>query len=126
MEATDHIKEFKTFFEEHVDTQRESIKKDMQERSEFLREYPLERMKVLTAEEYCLGTERSKDSLCYQLEFGKYKHTGFGIGGGSAKKFGVYYNKNEHCYKRGSDVIEDIDIFWPQFRDEVCRFILNP
>ena len=125
MEAAEHIKEFKIFFEEHVGTQSESIKRDKQERTEFLSEYPLDRLKAITAEEYCLGTEQSKDSLCYQLEFGKYKHTGFGIGGGSAKKFGVYYNKNEHCYKRGSDVIEDIGAFWPQFRDEVCRFIID-
>jgi len=125
MEASARIEEFKAFFEKHIDSQRDSIEKEKQERDEFLKEYPLERMKSITAEEYCLGTEHSKDSLCYLLEFGKYKHTGFGIGGSSARKFGVYYSKSEKSYKRGAEVIEDIDSFWPQFRGEVYRFLTD-
>ena len=83
-----------------MDTQSGSVEKDKQERSEFLNECPIERMKMITPEEYCLGTEWSKDSLCYHLEFGKYKHTGLGIGGSSDKKLGVYYNKNANSVRR--------------------------
>lgn len=95
------------------------------ERNEFLAEYPLERLKTIPLEEYCLGTDSSKESLCYKIEFGKYKHTGFGIGGGSAKKYGVYFNKTEHCYKRGNQTIDDIDKVWPEFRAQMYSFLVD-
>ena len=125
MEAKERIEEFKAFYERNVDAQKSFIEKQIQERKEFLNEYPLERLRNISVDEYCLGTEHSKESLCYLLEFGKYKHTGFGIGGNSAKKFGVYYNKAEDCYKRGAEVIENADVFWPQFREEMFRFITD-
>ena len=125
METMERIADFKNYYETHLDAERASIEKAAKERDTFLNEYPLSRLKELSVEEYCLGTSQSKDSLCYQIEFGKYKHTGFGIGGGSAKKFGVYYNKAENCYKHGSDPIENIEEFWPIFREEMCRFLTD-
>lgn len=125
MEATDRIAEFKEYFKTNLDTEKSFIETAARERDEFLREYPLSRLKELSVDEYCLGTSQSKDSLCYFLEFGKYKHTGFGIGGGSAKKYGVYYSKAESCYKHGADPIENIDEFWPSFRGEMCRFLTD-
>ena len=113
METKDQITEFKSFFESHVDVERKSIETAIKEREAFLSEYPLSRLKELSIDEYCIGTEQSKNSLCYLIEFGKYKHTGFGIGGGSSKKYGVYYNKTEQCYKHG------ILLYWktiPYFR----------
>ena len=108
METKDQITEFKSFFESHVDVERKSIETAIKEREAFLSEYPLSRLKELSIDEYCIGTEQSKNSLCYLIEFGKYKHTGFGIGGGSSKKYGVYYNKTEQCYKHGNTIIENI------------------
>ena len=122
---TEQITEFKKYFEEHRDEEKVSIEAAEKERDEFLKEYPLSRLASLSAEEYSLGTEKSKDSLSYKLEFGKYKHTGFGIGGGSARKHGVYYSKSEQCYMHGSDRIENIEEFWPRFRDEMCRFLTD-
>ena len=123
MDNTNRIAEFKAFLKERVGKDKATIEAEEKERIEFIQDYPLERIATLSAEQYCLGTEKSKDSLCYQLEFGKYKHTGFGIGGGSAKKHGVYYSKNEQCYKHGFESIGNIEEFWPQFRDEMFRFL---
>ena len=123
METKDRIQEFRQFISDNMENEKTSIEMAIKERSDFLKEFPLERIKKLSAEEYCLGTEKSKESLCYLLEFGKYKHTGFGIGGGSAKKYGIYYNKGEQCYKRGTDRIDNIEVSWTEFRDELYRFL---
>ena len=64
MEAKERIEEFKAFFEKNVDAQKSYIEKQIQERKEFLNEYPLERLRNISADEYCLGTEHSKESLC--------------------------------------------------------------
>ena len=55
----------------------------------FQKEYPIERLKKLTIDEY---TNTNKDSFCYTLEFGL---KGLGsIKGSSSYKFGIYkYNK---------------------------------
>ena len=123
MESKDAVKTFRQFFFDERDKEKETIEREVKERDEYLKEYPLSRIQSLSAEEYCIGTEQSKDSFCYLIEFGKYKHTGFGIGGGSSKKFGVYYNKGEQRYKHGSAPIDNINEFWPQFRGEFYRFI---
>jgi len=123
MENADRLVEFKTFLQSHLDEKKASIEDADREKDEFLSEYPLIRIKELSVEEYCLGTEQSKDSFCYALEFGKYRYTGFGIGGGSARKFGVYFSKAEQCYKHGTDPINDIRQFWPKFRGELYQFL---
>ena len=123
MENTNRFVEFRSLLEKTIVTETDLIEKAEKERNLFLNEYPLSRIKELSVEEYCLGTDQSKNSFCYLIEFGKYKHTGFGIGGGSAKKFGLYYSKAEHYYKHGSERVENIDEFWPQFRDEMYKFI---
>ena len=125
METKDRISEFKAYFIEHKDADRKSVENAAKERDAFVKEYPLSRINELSADEYCLGTERSKDSFCYLIEFGKYKHTGFGIGGGSAQKYGVFYSKTENCFKHGSEPIDNIEEFWPRFRTEVYRFLTD-
>lgn len=125
MESVDRVTEFKQYFETHLDAAKAPVEKAAKDRDEFVNEYPLSRLSELSVDEYCLGTAQSKDSLCYLLEFGKYKHTGFGIGGGSAKKYGVYYNKADNSYKHGADLIENIEEFWPLFRENLCRFLTD-
>ncbi len=91
-------------------------------RNKFLEEYPIERLKTLTIDEYALGTENYKDTLSYKLEYGEYKDAGPGIGGFSAIKFGVYKNlENQYIY--GKNVIENVDEFWTDFRNQFYSFI---
>lgn len=119
------ILDFKNYIEVNYNEACRKALIKYEQRKQFLEEYPLQKIKELKLEEYCVGTDVSKNSLCYKLEFGKYKAAGFGIGGGSAKKFGIYYNKKEQCYKFGSDRIEDIETFWPRFRNDLYRFLVN-
>lgn len=119
------LEEFKKHFEEYNNNSKDEIAAAKAEIDAFLDEYPLERIKTLTPEEYCLGTDNSKNSLSYQIEFGKYKHTGFGIGGGSSLKHGVFYSRKENSYRHSFDAIDDIDEFWPLFRDDLYRFLIE-
>lgn len=120
-----NIDTFKDYFFRNIESVKAQLDADEKDLLRFKEEYPLERLKSISLDEYCLGTEYSKEGLCYSIEFGKYKGTGFGIGGGSAKKFGVYFNKTERCYKRGSQKIDNIEELWPQFREEMVRFIVD-
>ncbi len=119
------IDEFKAFMNTNMAWFNSNAPAWRKSEEEFLNEYPLSRIKEMTAKEYCLGTEESKNSLSYKMEFGKYKRTGFGIGGGSSQKHGVFYSKKDNCYRRGSQIIDNIDITWPMFRDELYRFLIE-
>ena len=90
--------------------------------AEFRNEYPLDRLRNLSIVEYCLGTEQSQNSLSYKLEFGIYRHLGFSIGGGSSKKFGIYYSADNQYIGRDG-VIADIGTYWTQFREQLCSCI---
>ena len=88
-------------------------------RKQFVEEYPLERIKDLSLDEYVLGTGNN-ESLSYQIEFGKYKHAGLGIGGGSSGKHGIYFGKEDrqyHGYKE--KVIENPNEYWNQFKNQL-------
>ena len=111
---------FHEFISQNIQKTRQSRKNDIEDRNAFLAEYPLSRIKNLSIDEYCLGTEKYKDSLSYLVEFGKI---GFGIGGGSARKHGVYFSKKDNAYMHGADTITDVDEFWPRFRDELYKFL---
>lgn len=93
-------------------------------RKEFLEEYSLEKLKTMTLEEYCLGTENSKSSFSYKLEFGKYKFLSLGMGGSTAGKFGIYYSSNDSEYKNSaSKTISQPQQFWEDFREQLYRFL---
>ena len=71
----------------------------------FLEKYAPEKLVNLEG----LGLLRSiflnddnKDNLCYELEYGKEcKYFYGGIGGGTAAKYGLYYNNKLHSWVRG-------------------------
>lgn len=54
-------------------------------RKAFVEKFPREKINELTIDQYVQGTD--EESFCYWLEFKKFL---FGIGGGSAVKFGIY------------------------------------
>ncbi len=112
---------FQTFIDRSIQKARQICLIDIENRDNFVIKYPLSKIKELTIEEYCLGTEKAKESLSYLMEFGDI---GFGIGGGSARKHGVYFNKRDKCYMHGADPIADVDEFWPRFRDQFYRFLV--
>ena len=118
-----NMKNFEDYFHKSKDTAIKDIKDQKAKREKFIAEYPIDRLASLTYDEYCLGTSRSKDGLCYKLEFGEYKYTGFGIGGSTVAKFGVYFHKADGTYKRGFSTIDDIDATWVDFRKQLVDFL---
>lgn len=119
------LEEFRKYYFENLENAKIKKASEAAEIEEYLKEYPLDKLRSMTSVEYCLGTGYSKESFCYKLEFGKYRHTGAGIGGGSSKKFGVYYNKTEQSYRHGSTKIDNIQKYWPGFRNQLCKFLTD-
>ena len=92
-------------------------------RDEFVKEYPIERLKNLSLDEYALGTSKYSDSLSYKLEFGKYKHTGFGIGGGASTKHGIYYSKDQKYRGYKNEIIDNPEEYWNTLRNQLYLFL---
>lgn len=75
-------------------------------KEEFLQEWTLDRILTMSIDEYIIGKGQQNKSLCYALEKGKYKNLFLGISGGSASKFGIYWNDKTKSYKdQGNKVI---------------------
>ncbi|MBR3052468.1 AAA family ATPase [Candidatus Saccharibacteria bacterium] len=96
------------------------------ERHEFSEEYPLERLKNLSLEEYALGTDNFRDTLSYKLEYGKYMRTGLGVRGVAATKHGIYKDNDGYYYgnkSKNTQPISNPEEYWKEFRTELCRLI---
>lgn len=123
------LDKFETFLKETTFSEADAFKYDINFNSlkeEFLTEYPLDSFKSMPLDDYCLGTQYSKDSLSYKLEFGKYKHLSLGVGGGTAGKFGIYYSSNDGIYKDSKGKkIEDPQDYWIEFRKQLYQFLVN-
>ena len=65
-------------------------------RKEFVRKFPKEDLSGMTLEDYAQGLP-SLDGFCYWLEF-KTRSLG-GVGGGSAKKWWVWWSKEENRWR---------------------------
>ena len=74
-------------------------------KEEFLQEWPLDRILTMSIDEYIIGKGQQNKSLCYALEKGKYKNLFLGISGGSASKFGIYWNEDTQSYKNQANKI---------------------
>ena len=74
-------------------------------KEEFLQEWPLDRILTMSINEYIIGKGQQNKSLCYALEKGKYKNLFLGISGGSASKFGIYWNEDTQSYKNQANKI---------------------
>lgn len=118
--------ELRKFYLENLNNN-EHIENEILNQQKFIKEYPISRIKDLTLEEYCLGLKNFKQSFCYKLEFGDYKATGFGIGGGVAAKFGIYYSGTDFKYHgKNNKVIEDKDVneYFEEYKKQLVDFLI--
>ena len=90
----------------------------------FNNEYPSEKLSNLSLNEYALGTD-NKDSLCYKMEFGKYKHTGPGIGGSTAFKYGIYYSKDKNSFVTRAGIVADPEQTWKSIREDLSKVMFS-
>ena len=95
-------------------------------KEEFLQEWPLNRILTMSIDEYVIGKGQQNKSLCYALEKGKYKNLFLGISGGSASKFGIYWNEKTKSYKdQGNKVIplSELDQRFSKLKSDLYEII---
>lgn len=99
IEELNELAKFEKYYKENLVSLKSNIElyDEIRVRNDFLNEYPLERVKELTLEEYALGTPKSKESLCHKLEFGKYLKSGLPVAGYSSGKHGIYFGTKKRC-----------------------------
>lgn len=68
-------------------------------KEQFLSEWPLERLMDMPLDDYVIGFGENNESLCYELEFGKYQMLYMSILGGTSGKYGLYYSKESHDFR---------------------------
>lgn len=103
------------------------IQIEIHNREKFISEYPILSIRNMSLEDYCLGLDNFKNSFSYNLEFGKYKHTGFGIGGGVSCKYGIYFSGVDNKYHgKNNKVIEEKDVeqYFNDFKNQLVDFLL--
>lgn len=122
IESSNNAKDLRRFYIENLNNN-EFVEKEIINRDKFVEEYPVERILNFTIEDYCLGLKNNKDTFCYKLEFGKYKDTGFGIGGGTSGKCGFYYDKDGNFKGKNNEVITDVDSYWSEFKKQLYGFL---
>ncbi len=121
-EENEYLQVFRKYYNSNIDRIREEQRNNIISRQEFIEEYPLERLQNLSIDEYILGNN-NKDNLSYKLEFGKYKHTGAGIGGGNATKFGLYKDKTTDKVISKDGELDNPNDYWNNFRNELYSFL---
>lgn len=74
-----------------------------------------------------INETRDKENLCYVLEFDKQFNQFGGIGGGSAYKYGLYYNVDKESWMSGSArtpktlTLEDAIVLGTKIRNEILE-----
>lgn len=117
------INSFRKYYEDNIINLITNEKDYITKRENFKKEYPLEIIKDLSLDEYTLGGTNNKESLCYKLEFGKYKNAGPGIGGSTAAKFGIYKHNDNEYYGKGNKKIENPVHYWQNLRYQLYMFL---
>lgn len=115
------FEEFKLFYLNKLDFYKNDEKtiESLNNMKDFQNEYSLHKLSNMSMEEYALGTSKG---FSYDLEFGKYKHTGCGIGGATCGKHGFYLSSDGyHDYK--NELINDPERYWIDFRNQLVTFI---
>jgi len=115
---------FRQYFNAHGTDLKDVNQEHIASRQQFIQEYPLGRLSELSLDDYALGDgkERSRNSLCYRLEYGDYGDTGMGIGGSSAAKFGIY-RRNGKYYGGNNVEVQNPEQLWLQLRTAITGFI---
>ncbi|HEM2792373.1 TPA: AAA family ATPase [Streptococcus suis] len=93
---------------------------------DFLKTWPLERLKNMSLDDYVTGKGSENKSLCYELEHGKYRDLYLGIRGGSAGKFGIYWSKElaSYCNQNNKPLApEELDTAFSRLKHDLFAII---
>jgi 5-methylcytosine-specific restriction protein A len=94
MDATERILTEKYVNSDDFAKNKKKAEECFKKENNFRYKFPLEKVKTLTIDEYAEGNpDRHNQSFCWWVEC--YTKESFGIRGGTADRFGVYYGKNK-------------------------------
>lgn len=101
-ESYTFLEKYDYWYEANKNTLIDEEKKNKELLNEFLKEFPLEKIKFLSKEQYVIGNENKK-SFCYQVE-NTFKDLGDIRGGRltAFQRFGLYYDDKTNKYSFGS------------------------
>lgn len=119
------IKKFRDYYLNHLEERKLDPKESeyINSREKFKTDYPIQRIRNLSIDEYALGTENYKETLSYKLEFGEYRHAGPGIGGATASKHGFYKKGDGNFYGIKNQKIDDPKNYWKKFINQLADFL---
>lgn len=125
VEENKMLKDYEKFYINNIENLKNNYDslESIRLRKEFVEEYPIEKIKTLSLDEYALGTPDFKNTLSYKLEFGKYKYCGASIGGGTAAKHGIYLKEDGSYYGKNNLKIDNVEDYWYKFRFELFDFL---
>lgn len=119
----DAINSFRNFYLRNLTELIKSEEGCIKLRNEFNEEYPLNSIKALTIEDYSLGTELSKSSFCYKIEYGKYWHAGPSIKGANSQKHGIYMHEGNYTINGEAIPKDKVNETWNNFINQFTSFI---
>src|SRR5580658_4549346 len=83
-------------------------------RDSLVRQFPISEWPTLPLDRYALGTPKSKESFCYQMEYASPELGS--IAGGNADKHLVYWSEENANWKFESKRYQSIDRAWEAIR----------
>lgn len=116
------IETFKSYYLNHLHEYIETCANSVLLRNKFKEEIPLESIKDMDIEDYVMGDGKSS-GFCYDLEKGKWRYAGPGIGGQNVSKFGISKHDGKYVTDKHMDVIENPDEFWENFKNQLYSFL---
>ncbi len=119
---------FNNYYNENIDEIKEKIKLTPNELiQEFLTEYPIEKFKEMTLEEYSMGLD-DDSTFCRKVEGGKYKGYGVRCSGdpNGAAHWGIFYSKEKQSYLDSNyNMLENSEEYWNNFKNELYDYLNN-
>ena len=83
-------------------------------RAELVRRFPKSEWPALTLERYALGTEKSRDSFCYALEYGSDELGN--MSGGAAGKSLIFFKREDQAWKFDTASYPNVEKAWATVR----------
>lgn len=116
------VETFKNYYLNHLHEYMTSCANSIILRDQFKQEIPLEAIKEMDIEDYVMGDGKAA-GFCHDLERGKWKDAGPGIGGQNVSKFGISKHDGKYVTDKHMRVIEQPEKFWDDFRNQLYSFL---
>lgn len=122
-EENSYLNLYREYYNKNIDYLKnlDSEKESLNTRIEFVNEYPIERLKQLTIDDYILGNN-NMENLSYKLEYGKYKNTGASICVTTPIKWGIYREKKSGDIVNLNGKLINPDEYWDTFKNDLYSF----